>query len=238
MAVTAQPHQRLTVDEFFALPGEQRHTQLIDGEIVVNAPSMRHQRILYWMAYELETFRRANPHLGSPGLEMDVPVGNHDVYLPDLWWSSPSRLPGPIRFEAMPDLAIEIGSPSTWRFDVGTKKRGYEAAGLPELWLVDTVRDRVILHRRSHPDVTAFDVTFEVTPGEDLTSPLLPGLTLDVAGCSPLSAQNLASLRPWPRCGFSESQRLHRASVRRDGSVADEVVFVLGIRRDGAAGAA
>jgi Uma2 family endonuclease len=181
MAVTAQPHQRLTVDEFFALPGEQRHTQLIDGEIVVNAPSMRHQRILYWMAYELETFRRANPHLGSPGLEMDVPVGNHDVYLPDLWWSSPSRLPGPIRFEAMPDLAIEIGSPSTWRFDVGTKKRGYEAAGLPELWLVDTVRDRVILHRRSHPDVTAFDVTFEVTPGEDLTSPLLPGLTLDVA---------------------------------------------------------
>ena len=44
-----------------------------------------------------------------------------------------------------------------------------------------------------------------------------------------VDAENLASLRLWPRCGFLESQRLHRTSVRRDGSVADEVVFVLGL---------
>ena len=62
----------------------------------------------------------------------------------------------------MPDLAVEVRSPSTWRFDIGTKKRGYEAAGLGELWLVDTVGDRVIVHRRSHPDAVEFDVTFEV----------------------------------------------------------------------------
>ena len=181
MAVTAQPHPRLTVDEFFALPGEQRHTQLIDGEIVVNAPSMRHQRILLWLAYELETFRRAHPGLGEPGLEMDVPVGEFNVYLPDLWWSTPERVPGPLRFDGMPDLAVEIRSPSTWRFDIGTKKDGYEAAGLPELWLVDTAVDRVIVHRRSQPDAPRFDVSFEVGAGEQLTTPLLPGLTLDIA---------------------------------------------------------
>ena len=181
MAVSAQPHPRLTVDEFFALPGEQRHTQLIDGEIVVNAPSRRHQRILLWLAYELETFRRTKPHLGSPGLEMDVPVGEFNVYLPDLWWSTPERQPGPLRFDGMPDLAIEVRSPGTWRFDIGTKKDGYEAGGLPELWLVDTAAERVIVHRRSHPDAPTFDVRVELAPGDELTTPLLPGLALDVA---------------------------------------------------------
>lgn len=107
MAVTAHP-QRYTVDEFFALPGEQRHTQLIDGEIVVNQPSMRHQTILLWIAYELETFRRANPEFGRPGLEADMPVGEHNVYVPDLWWASPARLPGELRFDGLPDLAVEI----------------------------------------------------------------------------------------------------------------------------------
>lgn len=181
MAVTAHRQQRITVDEFFALPGEQRHSQLIDGEIVVNQPSMRHQDLILWLATELELYRRANPHVGKVGLEADVPIGEDNVYVPDLWWSSPSRLPGPLRFEAMPDLAVEVRSPSTWRFDVGTKRRGYEAAGLGELWLVDTERDTVVVHRRSHADIAEFDVTFEVAEGDALTTPLLPGFTLDVA---------------------------------------------------------
>ena len=181
MAVTAHPQDRLTVDEFFALPGEQSHTQLIDGEIVVNAPSRRHQDIILWLATEFELFSRAHRHVGRPGLEMDLPVGDRNVYLPDLWWASPSRLPGPKRFDGTPDLAVEVRSPSTWRFDVGTKKRGYEAAGLGELWLVDTQADRVVVHRRSAPATPRFDVTFEVSAGDQLTTPILPGFTLDVA---------------------------------------------------------
>ena len=181
MAVTAQPHPRLTVDEFFALPGEQRHTQLIDGEIVVNTPSRRHQDLILWLAYELEAFSRAHRDLGRPGLEQDLPVGEHNVYLPDLWWATPERRPGPLRFEGLPDLAIEVRSPSTWRFDVGTKKDGYEAAGLPEFWLADTEVDRVIVHRRSSPESRRFDLTFAVGAGDQLTTPLIPGLALDVA---------------------------------------------------------
>lgn len=37
-----------------------------------------------------------------------------------------------------PQLAVEVRSESTWRFDVGPKKRVYEEAGLGEQWLVDT----------------------------------------------------------------------------------------------------
>ena len=44
----------------------------------------------------------------------------------------------------MPDIAVEVRSPSTWRYDIGAKKSGYERRGLPELWLVDTRADEVL----------------------------------------------------------------------------------------------
>ena len=79
-----------------------------------------------------------------------------------------------------PDLAIEVRSPSTWRFDVGVKKARYEAAGLPELWLVDHVADSVLVYRRSAPAAQEFDVALEVGRGEALTSPQLPGFELEL----------------------------------------------------------
>ena len=48
-----------------------------------------------------------------------------------------------------PDLAVEVRSPSTWRFDIGRKKENYERYGVGELWLVDTAADVVFAFRRS-----------------------------------------------------------------------------------------
>ena len=53
----------------------------------------------------------------------------------------------------MPDLAVEVRSPSTWRYDVGAKKDGYERHGLPELWLVDTEARSVLVYRRARARV-------------------------------------------------------------------------------------
>ena len=71
-------------------------------------------------------------------------------------------------------------SPSTWRFDIGRKKDNYERHGVGELWLVDTAADVVFVFRRSQPDAPRFDVSLDVSPGETLTSPLLPGFALAV----------------------------------------------------------
>lgn len=78
----------------------------------------------------------------------------------------------------MPDLAVEVRSPSTWRFDIGAKKANYERHGLAELWLVDTAADVVLVFRRSVPDATRFDISLELTSADALTSPLLPGFSL------------------------------------------------------------
>ncbi len=81
----------------------------------------------------------------------------------------------------MPDLAVEVRSPSTWRFDLGVKKTGYERHGLRELWLVDTLARTVLVYRRSTAGAAEFDVALEVSEDEQLTSPLLPGFELAVA---------------------------------------------------------
>jgi len=85
----------------------------------------------------------------------------------------------------MPDLAVEVRSPSTWRYDIGLKKGAYERHGLPELWLVDTDADAVLVFRRSEPTAPTFDVSLELAREDDLRSPLLSGFVLPVAALFP-----------------------------------------------------
>lgn len=103
------------------------------------------------------------------------------MYGPDVVWYREGRSPrrGDIAPYPLPDLAVEVRSPSTWRHDIGAKKRNYERRGVAELWLVDTAADVV---RRSPPQAPTFDISDELDANATLTSPLLPGFALPVAG--------------------------------------------------------
>ena len=74
----------------------------------------------------------------------------------------------------MPDLAVEVRSPSTWRYDIGAKKSGYERRGLAGALARRHRGDEVLVFRRSKADAPQFDVALELTRDERLTSPLLP----------------------------------------------------------------
>ena len=76
-------------------------------------------------------------------------------------------------------------SPSTWRYDIGAKKAGYERHGLRELWLVDTAAEEVLVFRRSQPGAPVFDIAVEFDREQQLTSPLLPGFVLALAELFP-----------------------------------------------------
>ncbi|MGI8730138.1 MAG: Uma2 family endonuclease [Solirubrobacteraceae bacterium] len=73
---------------------------------------------------------------------------------------------------------VEIRSPSTWRYDVGTKKSVYEREGLPELWLVDGEGRVVLVFRRSSPRAPTFDIELELDAAALLQSPQLPDFAL------------------------------------------------------------
>jgi Uma2 family endonuclease len=171
--------QRMTVAEYLELDDERR-TFLVDGEIVVNDPRPLHQRVMVDLLVALTLWSRAEPGRGEVLAPIDVALDEHNCFGPDVLWYREGRGPGrtEVRPQPLPDIAVEIRSPSTWRYDIGPKKRRYEQHGLPELWLVDTAADEVLVFRRSSPKAAEFDVCLELARGDALTSPQLPGFAL------------------------------------------------------------
>lgn len=177
----ALAHPRMTALEFLALPDAPFQHQLIDGELIVNEPRLPHQVATNNLAVALTNWRRAAPGRGFASIPADFEIDAHNVFAPDLWWVAEERRPerGQLAIEGLPDLVVEVRSPSTWRYDVGRKKRRYEEGGVAELWLVDTV-GVVLVYRRSEPSVPTFDVELELDETAVLTSPLLAGFSLAV----------------------------------------------------------
>lgn len=174
--------RRMTADEFLALEPHERWRELIDGEVVVNEPSWMHNRSQLRICVALEAWIRGGPTRGAIGLPVDVALDERNVYAPDLLWYRDGRVPRLTDLSPypIPDLAVEIRSPSTWRYDIGVKKAMYERHDVAELWLVDNAAKVVLDFRRSTPEAPAFDVSEELAADATLTSPLLPGFALPV----------------------------------------------------------
>lgn len=181
--------ERMTAEEFLALPESDGAwaRSLVDGEVVVNDPTMLHGTVVTDLLVAIEIWARAHDGRGQASVPVDVALDERNVYKPDILWYAEGRAPARLdpRPYAMPDLAVEVRSPSTWRYDLGAKKHGYERHGLPELWLVDTAAETVIVYRRSQPKASTFDVSLELTRDEQLTSPLLPGFSLSLTDLFP-----------------------------------------------------
>lgn len=179
-----QVAQHMTADEFIAAPepGYGRPWNLINGDVVVNDPAPLHAHAQIAIVRALLRWLDGPRGSGTllPGL--DVKLDERNVFVPDTMWYSADRAPsrGAKPPSPMPDLAVEVRSPSTWRYDVGAKRDGYEAHGLPELWLVDTESETILVYRRSKPSSPKFDVALELGAGETLTSPQLPGFELPI----------------------------------------------------------
>ena len=167
--------RRMTADEFLALPPDNTHTQLIDGELVVSDAILRHQRLVAELLYLLTSWVREHPGTGEAGIGCNVRIDDRNVFIPDVWWVSEEHVQSRDTkwFTASADLVAEVRSPSTWRYDIGKKREGYFRSGLRELWLLDTAADIVIAFRG--------DEALELAAGESLTTPLIPGLSIDVA---------------------------------------------------------
>jgi Uma2 family endonuclease len=172
--------ERMTAEQYYAVTVEGDRKQLVDGRIVVNEAKAIHMLLQLRLASALHGWVQQGEGRGLALLPTDVRMDEYNVYGPDLLWFRQDRIPADLRGypEHVPDLCVEIRSPSTWRYDIGAKKRVYEAGDLPELWLVDDVAETVLVYRRSRPGAPTFDVELEVGLGESLESPMLPGFVL------------------------------------------------------------
>jgi Uma2 family endonuclease len=173
----------LTADEYLATGDERpRFTELINGDVIVNTPTFRHQRITARLRYLISAWCDAEAKRGESPDSVDARLDTGNVFAADVMWLAEDRAPkgDAPHLVGPPTLAVEVRSPSTWKFDVGTKKQTYERAGLPELWLVDSAANTILVYRRSSATCETFDVELEVAAGDELTTPLMPGFALDV----------------------------------------------------------
>jgi Uma2 family endonuclease len=179
--------QRMSADEFLRLPDtdDLRSAELVEGELIVDPPRARHQLVAGEIIYALMKWSRSGEGRGTVWFNLGVQLDERNVYQPDvLWYPSgaepdlDARPPSPL-----PQLAVEVRSPSTWRYDIGAKKAAYEREGLLELWLVDTDAKVVLVFRRSAPDVPSFDLALELS--DILTSPQLVGFELPLVELFP-----------------------------------------------------
>jgi Uma2 family endonuclease len=119
----------------------------------------------------------------SPQRQISPRPQSASVLQPDAQWFAHGRaLNDPTtRPQPLGDIVVEVRSASTWHRDVGIKRTLYEQHGARELWLIDPATQTVVVHSRSIPDAASFDTSIELGPNDQLTSPLLPDFSADVA---------------------------------------------------------
>jgi Uma2 family endonuclease len=104
------------------------------------------------------------------------------VVLRETWTHAPR--PAPDRFlTVVPDLIVEILSPSTARRDRGLKRDIYERNGVREYWLVDPSRQAITVLVRDDRGRLGSDGT--ATRDQAASSVLLPGFTVRPADIFP-----------------------------------------------------
>ena len=150
MPVFVDHKLKLTYDDLREIPEDDpyRH-EIIDGMHVASpSPITRHQYVSKRLQYQLYTMIELAGLGEMFAAPMDVELGRYDVFEPDLLviLNDNAQIIEESHIRGVPDLAVEILSPSTASRDRGIKRERYEKAGIPEYWVVDATRNQVEVH--------------------------------------------------------------------------------------------
>jgi Uma2 family endonuclease len=168
--------------DYEALPDEPR-CELIRGRFYLSpAPTPLHQIVLLLLGGHFLEIAEASGGLAAVA-PLDVPLAIHSVVQPDVVYLTAARrkLVGK-RLEGLPDLVIEVLSPSTLRRDRGEKLGLYAESGVAgesgvrEYWIVDPEARQIELLVN---DGGHFVVT--MPSGAEYRSPVIPEVWLDLA---------------------------------------------------------
>ena len=174
----------MTIDHLEAIPYDEWHRyELIEGELYVScAPGIPHQLVLNNLQLELGNYLRRNP-IGTLVPGPGAVFNKYNSVIPDIVFVSHERWSAIVakdRFNAAPDLVIEIVSPGSTNYsrDFNLKRKVYGKFGVPEYWIVDCWSRSVLIFRLE--DNTLKEVSkFRGT--DALDSVIFPGLSLKLS---------------------------------------------------------
>ena len=179
--MTTTETRLLTADDLLRLYSDGVRGELIRGVLCETmATGQRHGRIVMNLGAELRSFakpRRLGTLVGSDSgvwLERDPDT----VREPDIAFTSAQRLPlgeDALGYaEVVPDLVVEVASPSDSRREVNDKARMWLSHGVRVVWVVHPDTRTVDLHEADEPIATLGEA--DALDGTDL----LPGFRIDV----------------------------------------------------------
>ncbi len=176
--------KKYTVEDFFELelPDDATHYyELLNGLLVRrNAPSGEHQfaqgKLLVKLIQFVET-KGLGMIFSSP---TSVVLSENDVPQPDLIFlltENLSKVDPTCGIKGVPDLVIEIISPTSYRNDRVDKKELYRKHGVKEYWLVDPNYKsiEIFVLQNDQYQLHAFGIE-----NEKITSTVLEGLELEL----------------------------------------------------------
>lgn len=163
-----------TIQDYYALPKEQR-SELIDGSFYdMAAPDGIHQEILLILGSLFRDYIRKNKggckvYVAPRDVQLD-PDDDKTIVQPDiLIVCDRSKITARCILGA-PDLIVEILSPSTREIDLHLKAAKYEASGVREYWIIDPDKKIILVYRFTEsrfPSCFSFEDSISVGIWED-----------------------------------------------------------------------
>jgi Uma2 family endonuclease len=144
--------KRMTLREFLAFDfPEHEKWEYIGGELRMSpSPIGLHQALVLEIAFFLKMKLKNRDyfivHDSSVLMDLQDSCPEPDV----LAYSNGSRIDASKSpFKQVPELAVEVSSPSTAKYDLGDKKALYEAAGVGEYWVADPLTGALTIFVKS-----------------------------------------------------------------------------------------
>jgi Uma2 family endonuclease len=177
---TPAPGARYRWADFIALE-EDDLRELIDGELLeLEVPTKAHERIVMDIGYLLRSWSEEHGGLVL-GSGYKVRITDRRGVMPDVQFfcKGHENVGGEQGLEeGAPDLAVEVVSPSSRRYDRVVKLHYYAHIGVPEYWLIDPEArtiERLVLEAGGYRIAEARGDEGVFAP------PSFPGLSVDLA---------------------------------------------------------
>lgn len=157
-----------TIEDIYNLPDGQR-AELIDGELYMMAtPSRIHQKLVHFFDWVIGSYIH-----GKNGDCEIYPApfavflnANNDIYVePDISVICDKNKLTDEGCKGAPDWIIEIVSPSSRAMDYNKKLFKYRTAGVREYWIVDPMKQQIMVYNFEHDTFEQYSFSDKVKAG-------------------------------------------------------------------------
>lgn len=167
--------------------------EFIQGQVVMYSPALNRHLLATQRLFKVLDAYVTTRRCGEVRVEKAMVVFPRNDYEPDVVFfglAKSALLDADTLLFPIPDLIVEVLSPSTEATDRGIKYQDYALHGVTEYWIVDTVQETVEAHRVA-------DGVYPPAPRQSsgmLASEAVPGFEIPIRAIFD-EAENLATLR-------------------------------------------